>query len=50
MYTFYTVLDHINEVIYKPNQLIVASTEEEQQNIEYAAGTFELINPTLNLK
>ena len=44
MYTFYTVLDHINEVIYKPNQLIVASTEEEQQNIEYAAGTFELIN------
>ena len=42
--TFYTVLDHINEVIYKPNQLIVASTEEEQQNIEYAAGTFELIN------
>ena len=44
MYTFYTVLDHINEVIYKPNQLIAASTEEEQQNIEYAAGTFELIN------
>ena len=44
MYTFDTVLEHINEIIYKPNQLIIASTKEEQQNLEYAAGTFELMN------
>lgn len=44
MHSFDTVLKHINEVIYKPNQLTIASTNEEQQNLEYAAGTFELIN------
>ena len=44
LYTFDTVLEHINEIIYKPNQLIIASTQEEQQNLEYAAGTFELMN------
>ena len=43
MHTFDTALEHINEIIYKPNQLIVASTKEEQ-NLEYAAGTFELMN------
>ncbi|ERL54648.1 MepB family protein [Psychrobacter aquaticus] len=44
MHTFDTVLEHINKVIYKPNQLTITSTKEEQQNLEYAAGTFELIN------
>ena len=44
MHSFDTVLKHINEVIYKPNQLTIASTNEEQQNLEYAARTFELIN------
>ena len=44
MHSFDTVLKHINEVVYKPNQLTIASTNEEQQNLEYAAGTFELIN------
>ena len=36
LYTFDTVLEHINEIIYKPNQLIIISTKEEQQNLEYA--------------
>ena len=44
LYTFDTALEHISEIIYKPNQLIIASTKEEQQNLEYAAGTFELMN------
>ncbi|MCG3873817.1 MepB family protein [Psychrobacter sp. Ps7] len=44
MHTFDTALEHISEIIYKPNQLIIASTKEEQQNSEYAAGTFELMN------
>ena len=33
LHTFDTVLEYINEIIYKPNQLIVASTQEEKQNI-----------------
>ena len=44
LHTFDTVLEYINEIIYKPNQFIIASTKEEQQNLEYAAGTFELMN------
>ncbi len=44
MHTFDTVLENINKRIYKPNQLIVASIEEEPQNLEYAACKFELLN------
>lgn len=44
MHTFYTVLEKIDKLIYKPNQLTVASMKEEPQNIEYAAGKFELLN------
>ena len=44
MHNFYKVLERINEVIYRPNELTIASMEEEQQNLEYAAGTFELMN------
>ncbi|WP_201595281.1 MepB family protein [Psychrobacter vallis] len=44
MHTFDTVLEHINKVIYNPNQLTITSIKEEKQNLEYAAGTFELIN------
>lgn len=42
MHNFSTALEHINEVIYKPNQLIINSTVEEKQNSGYAAGRFEL--------
>ncbi|SLJ84676.1 MepB family protein [Psychrobacter sp. DAB_AL43B] len=42
MHNFYTVLEHINKIIYKPNQLMIDSIEEEKQNSEYAAGRFEL--------
>ncbi len=44
MHNFYKVLERINEVIYRPNELTIASMEEEQQNLEYAAGKFELMN------
>ncbi|MBE0406089.1 MepB family protein [Psychrobacter sp. AOP22-C1-22] len=42
MHVFSTVLEYINEFIYKPNQLTAASAVEEKQNSEYAAGRFEL--------
>ena len=44
MPNFYTVLESINEFIYKPNHLTIVSIEEEKQNLEYAAGKFELLN------
>ena len=44
MSKFFTVLKQIDEMLYKPNQLTVASIKEEKQNSEYAAGKFELRN------
>lgn len=42
MHEFYTVLEHINKTVYRPNELIITLIEEEKQNSEYAAGKFEL--------
>ena len=44
MHNFYTVLENISKFIYKPNQLTVTSIEEENQNLEYAAGKFILLS------
>ena len=42
MAKFYTVLKQIDQMVYKPIQLTIDSIKEEEQNSEYAAGTFEL--------
>ena len=42
MHTFNVTLDYLNKAIYAPNRLIMKSIEEEEQNSEYAAGTFIL--------
>lgn len=44
MHTFYDVLQQVNNSLYKPNEWLVNSIVEEDQNLEYAAGTFELIS------
>ena len=48
MYEFDTVLEYLSKAIYEPNQLIVRSIEEENQNSEYAAGKFVLSTTTIN--
>ncbi|WP_312472250.1 MepB family protein [Neobacillus sp.] len=42
MNKFYRALTHVNKVIYEPNHLTLKSIQEENQNSDYGAGTFQL--------
>lgn len=42
MNLFFHTLTHINEAFYKRNHLTVTDIQEEQQNLEYGAGVFQL--------
>lgn len=42
MNKFHTTLAYINEALYAPARLTVASIREETQNAEYGAGLFQL--------
>lgn len=50
MNTFHTVLTYVNKIIYEPNQLIVKSIQEEKQNSNYCAGTFQLASRTVRFR
>lgn len=43
LHTFYNTLEYLDKVIYRPNKLIIVSSEEKKQNAEYAAGKFGLL-------
>ena len=50
MNDFYTVLNHVNKMIYKPNDLTVKWVQEEKQNSKYGAGTFRLSSKTVRFR
>jgi hypothetical protein len=39
---FYRALTHVNKIVYEPNHLTLKSIQEENQNSDYGAGTFQL--------
>lgn len=50
MHTFFSALGHIDDVLYKPNLLIVQSVQEEKQNAKYGAGIFQLSSKTIRFR
>lgn len=50
MNKFYTALNYVNKIFYEPNQLTVRSIQEETQNSNYGAGTFQLSSRTVRFR
>ena len=50
MNKFYKTLTFVNEILYKPNQLIVKNIQEEKQNADYGAGVFQLNSKTVRFR
>src|SRR5699024_6304151 len=50
MNDFHTALNYVNKLIYEPNDLIVKSIQEEKQNSQYGAGTFQLSSKTVRFR
>ncbi|PEN45860.1 mep operon protein MepB [Bacillus wiedmannii] len=47
---FNDVIRNLNNIIYKPNELIITNLKEEQQNAEYAGCLFNLNNKTIRFR
>ena len=47
MNKFYKALTFVNEILYKPNHLVIKNIQEENQNADYGAGVFELNSKTV---
>lgn len=50
MNDFYRVLSYVNELFYKPTNLILKSVQEEKQNAKYGAGIFQLSSKTVRFR
>ncbi|PID05517.1 MULTISPECIES: MepB family protein [unclassified Sporosarcina] len=50
MKDFNNALDYINQIMYKPNNLLVDSVHEEKQNAKYGAGTFQISSRTVRFR
>lgn len=50
MNDFYRALCYVNELIYKPINLILKSVQEEKQNAKYGAGIFQLSSITVRFR
>lgn len=50
MNDFYRALSYVNELIYKPTNLILKSIQEEKQNAKYGAGIFQLSSKTVRFR
>lgn len=50
MNDFYRALSYVNELIYKPTNLILKSVQEEKQNAKYGAGIFQLSSKTVRFR
>ncbi|MEI5908719.1 MepB family protein [Bacillus spongiae] len=47
---FLKALTHLNEIIYEPNHLTLKSIQEEKQNSNYGAGTFQLASRSVRFR
>ena len=50
MNKFYKALTFVNELLYKPNHLVMKNIKEENQNADYGAGVFELNSKTVRFR
>ncbi|MDA1677996.1 MepB family protein [Bacillus cereus group sp. TH152-1LC] len=50
MNKFNNVIQNLNNIIYKPNELIITNLKEEPQNAEYAGSLFHLNNKTIRFR
>lgn len=47
---FNDTIRHLNNIVYKPNNLIITNLKEEKQNAEYAGCLFHLNNKTIRFR
>jgi hypothetical protein len=47
---FIKALNHVNKLVYEPNQLTLTSIQEEKQNSNYGAGTFQLASCSVRFR
>ncbi|QUG84018.1 MepB family protein [Bacillus nitratireducens] len=50
MVDFSNIVEKLDEMIYKPNNLFIANQKEEKQNSEYAGGIFQLNNRSIRFR
>ncbi|MEW9503156.1 MepB family protein [Jeotgalibacillus marinus] len=50
MNKFFRALTHVNKIVYEPNQLTLKSIQEEKQNSNYGAGTFQLASRSVRFR
>jgi hypothetical protein len=47
---FYKALTYVNEILYKPNHLLIKAIREETQNSAYGAGMFQLNSTSVRFR
>lgn len=47
---FNDIIQNLNNIVYKPNDLIITNLKEERQNSEYAGALFHLNNKTIRFR
>ena len=50
MNSYNDTIQNLNNIIYKPNNLLIANVKEEKQNAEYAGYLFHLNNKTIRFR
>ncbi|MGG2016442.1 MepB family protein [Bacillus sp. S10(2024)] len=50
MNNFNNTIKNLDNIVYKPNNLIITNLKEEKQNLEYAGGIFQLNNKTIRFR
>ncbi|MEI4803935.1 MepB family protein [Bacillus sp. NPDC077411] len=50
MNNFNNIIEKLDNIVYKPNNLIITNLKEERQNSEYAGGIFKLNNKTIRFR
>lgn len=50
MTNFSNIIEKLDEMIYKPNNLLITKRKEEKQNSEYAGGVFQLNNRSIRFR
>ncbi|PDX97106.1 mep operon protein MepB [Bacillus pseudomycoides] len=50
MNNFNNTIRNLDNIVYKPNNLMITNLKEEKQNSEYARGIFQLNNKTIRFR
>ncbi|MGM0838090.1 MAG: MepB family protein [Bacillota bacterium] len=50
MNNFNNTIKNLDNIVYKPNTLIITNLKEEKQNSQYAGGIFQLNNKTIRFR